>query len=246
YDSLRGRFFSRDPIGYVGSQWGLSGFANGNPTAGFDPLGNEWTLPLPYGGGPPQYGNPHLYVHGDGNKRCIFVLAPYDVSSYPHLSTIPNVGVFGGITNPHDIPNLMEERGCCEILIFGHQGGPHYRGGATIEPEPLPGEEQRYIPVFRNPFVREKISKVREKNCPDGCGIFLYSCGDPHPDRDPMRRRIAKGTGCHVFGSTDYFRSAKMKGTKWNTACKDLWGEKPSPKSTYCPMPLIHYPPPRG
>jgi hypothetical protein len=39
YNPGQGRFCSRDPIGYVGSEWGLNDFGDSNPFNSLDPTG---------------------------------------------------------------------------------------------------------------------------------------------------------------------------------------------------------------
>ena len=41
YDSVGGRFVSRDPIGFEGSKWGLYEYVNGSPQVYLDPTGKN-------------------------------------------------------------------------------------------------------------------------------------------------------------------------------------------------------------
>ncbi len=42
YDAEAGRFCSRDPIGFFGSEWNLYEYTSGNPVVRFDPFGLDW------------------------------------------------------------------------------------------------------------------------------------------------------------------------------------------------------------
>lgn len=180
-----------------------------------------------------------LITHSEENSRCIFILAPFDIWEFPGVEEIPHAHIQGRVSNPHDIPREMEKSGCCEILVFGHQGAPGSRGGATIE---VPGKPND--PVFDNPFVTWRINQVRKKNCRHGCSLFIYACGDPHPRRDPARRRIVARTGCHVFGTTDFWHQEfDEESDIKHSACKSKWGKCPGYNAVYVPMPMLHYPP---
>lgn len=50
YDPGLGRFCSRDPIGYVGSEWGLNDFGDSNPFNSLDPTGLIIVKTGPHGG----------------------------------------------------------------------------------------------------------------------------------------------------------------------------------------------------
>ena len=241
YDSITGRFCSRDPIGYVN---GGSLFRAYFATSGVDPTGLEWVFPQGIPVDPNNFSTrsptkPLVYTHSEENSRCIFILAPFDIWEFPGVEEIPHAHIQGRVSNPHDIPREMEKSGCCEILVFGHQGAPGSRGGATIE---VPGKPND--PVFDNPFVTWRINQVRKKNCRHGCSLFIYACGDPHPRRDPARRRIVARTGCHVFGTTDFWHQEfDEESDIKHSACKSKWGKCPGYNAVYVPMPMLHYPP---
>lgn len=64
YNSLSGRFCSRDPIGFRGSEWGLYEFVGSNPTVYLDPTG---TIGVASGSCPPG----SVFMGGPGGGSCV-------------------------------------------------------------------------------------------------------------------------------------------------------------------------------
>ncbi len=97
--------FSRDPIGYMGSEWSLYEFLDGRALSNVDPFGNESWFPFPNQGN--CYinpitgqricspGQPILPTHvgpvrHTGNKRCIFEMA----GMVPNRGNYPKESLF--------------------------------------------------------------------------------------------------------------------------------------------------------
>ncbi|QDV42552.1 tRNA nuclease WapA precursor [Stieleria neptunia] len=256
YDSIVGRFCSRDPIGYEGSKLGLQGFADGRPTSGSDPLGDRWTEPEILGGGPPTGGEPGIWPHQEKNTRCIFVMNGIEPGNVPGLSSMPTNGgvLVPNVTSGQTIVSTIKNSKCCEIFVVGHQslslGNP---GGIHASPE---GAQKPYIPILpsKDGSTEKDIRDALEGNGCKGCGLFMYSCGAlrlvdsngnvvvsyTEEERDGQRQQIADSIGCSVYGGT---RSMNYGKKQYDSPCRSEWG-KCSLGAIYptTPFPLIKFP----
>jgi RHS repeat-associated protein len=241
-----GRFLSRDPIGFKGSEWDLYEFVGARALQMIDPSGMVGTINpgiTPYGIVPPRDYSGQNFIYNPAVKRCIF-----------HMSDTPNYsggsnGIPGSVhkvSSKGEILQAIKDEQCCEIVFFSHQGANSNPGGVKH--------------ILPDPKFEKELREVFEKNCKI-CGIVSFACGGDDPEyppgyptrRDNNRKNIAKNTGCHYFGlqDTPYVGPSKNPNAGENlekgrmcTVDKSLHGKVPPrcPNMTYGPFTLYPYP----
>ncbi|MBX3418715.1 MAG: RHS repeat-associated core domain-containing protein [Pirellulaceae bacterium] len=229
YDPIAGRFITRDPKKYVDgkslyrmhfslNKKDYTGMAvmrrqdQGHPDAEyvgpFDHKSSGVKKCVFYADGveDPKYGSTTIYETYDDahtfpkEENPIFL---------PDNKTVKGYVVHQSLNKPEQIAKFIEVTGCCEIVIFGHQGGYANPGGVAANgTSPLPG----------TPESRSAIRIALEKHC-QKCDVFIYSCGDTHwtdrpkkgetgyekyrdfqNNREANRWTIANDLGCNVYG----------------------------------------------
>ena len=255
YDSITGRFCSRDPIGYADS---ASLYRQHLGLSGVDPLGLEWTMPagsaigsdFPWMWGYTPENYPHAYAHKEGNKRCKFVFDP--------SVTIPGMGGIPGqtilITGPGQMADHIRKHKCCEIFIIGH----NYASGGGNPDNVAPGgshigDDLIFPTTQGHPYEEESIrDALKEIGC-NGCSLFMYACGGCGGDstledlREEQRQLIADRTGCHTYGTRvniiTGIKGNKTKKCLHTTKCDNWFCPVPLATTIFQPIPFIHYPP---
>ena len=221
---LTGRFLTRDPIGYLDG-WSLyrsyfvtfrmdpSGLGiilsdtNVGPTNSLDPppmipIGDPpiwvpatpWPIrwpteepvltPLPIHIGP---------IRHSGRNRCIFSMG----GSVAGPVNFPPGPVFPIGSDPSVIPDIIRKNKCCEVIFMGHQGGTNRNSGGVVS---YPGDGSK-IQVLPNDDLEKRMKEAfKDINCRN-CQIYNYACASVDEDTvNKNRNRIAKNTGCDVYG----------------------------------------------
>jgi len=207
-----GRFLGRDPIGYSGGYSQVSYTLN-KPLLWIDPLGLDSYVPPVVNAHPNQYvdGYPHpvwIDFNGYNARRCIFRFDPFhgDLIGGGSIPTNGGVNVPPPpvvpwsppnplVVNPTiDIPRIVEEYGCCEVIIAGHQGGCKNVGGVS-------GPNG---PILPNVLLENFLRLAFERNGCSKCTLVIPACGGCDKDaakRDRVRKSIAYNTGCDVYAT---------------------------------------------
>jgi hypothetical protein len=239
-------FCSRDPIGFEGSEWNLYEYCESEPISLQDPNG------LKGNGSWPRPNRPVTVNHYQNkNKRCIFRLDPWERGTFGNIPT--NGGEFiPQVTDPNEAARVIKDKGCCEVIIQGHQGASANPGGTSVKPF-YHGQATPFFPSAapsQDP-IAQALKELRNNGTCKNCEIYLYArrmkLGDTgFAEQEAKRKALAKETGCSISGTRDTcnFRLPTM-----DDACTidpDKW--QPKQKGgphVYIPTPFYKYPPTR-
>ena len=209
YDSVNGRFCSRDSIGYKDGNSLYSAFF---AFRGTDAFGHEWTV-APYTPSKPR--SPTVLNPAGRSKGNICAASMLDHHGEPNdrwNKQADDVGhyVRHGIASRQDLLDFVKENRCCSLYTFGHQGGYGNASGTVTYPG---GPEDKPVVIIPTVTISRNRTLVHsEKNkeflkllfshCITECFLNVVACGADTEKHRQARQRIADETGCTVCSSS--------------------------------------------
>ncbi len=182
YDSIAGRFCSRDPIGFNGSRWNLYEYGKGRPHKVVDPLGlTDGLVQLP------------VVAH------CV---SDQDIIDYGNRTDPINQwkshNFYTQYINTNDLVSKLQELvkgqkcpACIADLDINAHSSPWSASGITMTNN------------FLNAAPPTDVRWLSQVDFCDDCVIYLSGCNTGLRGA-PLAKSLANATGCHVRGTKGY------------------------------------------